>query len=332
MAATRDETATARTIVLDVPGWPGHLAGQHVDVRLTAPDGYSTERSYSIASAPPDGGSGPPVVELTVQRLEDGEVSPYLTQTLAVGYPLELRGPVGGWFVWNPDGPASTRPVLLVAGGSGVVPLMAMIRERAAAGSHAPFKLIYSVRDPGAVLYAGELEQREQAGDGLEVTYVYTRTAPPGSSRAHRADQRRDPRLGRVAAGGVPGGVRVRPDRVRRGRRRPAGARGPWRGRHQDRTFRPLRRQAMSDYMDGNMLGGKLGELFTMDVTSAMLTCVSCGASWAIAQARVYPHAPGMVARCPTCDAVLLRLVRGPDRAWLDLRGITCLEVAVPDR
>jgi ferredoxin-NADP reductase len=123
------------------------------------------------------------MVELTVQRLEDGEVSPYLTQTLAVGYPLELRGPVGGWFVWNPDGPASTRPVLLVAGGSGVVPLMAMIRERTAVGSHAPFKLIYSVRDPAALLYAGELERREQAGDGLEVTYVYTRTAPPGSSQ-----------------------------------------------------------------------------------------------------------------------------------------------------
>ena len=183
MAATRDETATARTIVLDIPGWPGHLSGQHVDVRLTAEDGYSTERSYSIASAPADGQADPPVVELTVQRLEDGEVSPYLTQTLAVGYPLELRGPVGGWFVWNPDGPPSARPVLLVAGGSGVVPLMAMIRERAAAGSHAPFKLIYSIRDPGALLYAGELAQREQPGDGLEVTYVYTRTAPPGSGQ-----------------------------------------------------------------------------------------------------------------------------------------------------
>jgi len=183
VAATRDETATARTIVLDVPGWPGHLAGQHVDVRLTAEDGYSTERSYSIASAPPDGQADPPVVELTVQRLADGEVSPYLTQTLAVGYPLELRGPVGGWFVWSPDGPASTRPVLLVAGGSGVVPLMAMIRERAAVGSRAPFKLIYSVRDPAALLYASELERREQAGDGVEVTYVYTRTAPPGSSQ-----------------------------------------------------------------------------------------------------------------------------------------------------
>jgi ferredoxin-NADP reductase len=183
VAALRDETATARTIVLDVPGWPGHLAGQHVDVRLTAQDGYSTERSYSIASAPADGEADPPVVELTVQRLPDGEVSPYLTQTLALGYPLELRGPVGGWFVWDPDGPASTRPVLLVAGGSGVVPLMAMIREREAAGSHAPFRLIYSVRDPGALLYSDELVRRERAGDGLEVRYVYTRAAPPGSGQ-----------------------------------------------------------------------------------------------------------------------------------------------------
>src|SRR2546430_1101857 len=118
-----------------------------------------------------------------------------------------------------------------------------------------------------------------------------------------------------MAARGVPGGVRVRPDRVRGGRRRPAGARGPWHGRHQDRTFRALRRQAMSDYMDGNMLGGTLGELFSMDVTSAVATCVSCGASWAIAQTRVYPHAPGMVARCPACDAVLLRLGRDHPRA-----------------
>ena len=188
VAAVRDETATARTIVLDVPGWPGHLPGQHVDVRLTAPDGYSAERSYSIASASGRAGApvaGEPVVELTVQRLADGEVSPYLTQTLAAGYPLELRGPVGGWFVWDPagpTGPAGAAPVLLVAGGSGVVPLMAMIRARAAAGSRAPFRLIYSVRDPGAALYAGELAERERAGDGLAVTWVYTRSAPAGSA------------------------------------------------------------------------------------------------------------------------------------------------------
>ncbi|HEY5362422.1 MAG TPA: ferredoxin reductase [Streptosporangiaceae bacterium] len=178
VSAVRDETATARTIVLDVPGWPGHAAGQHVDVRLTAPDGYSAQRSYSIASAP--AGSR---LELTVQRLEDGEVSPYLAQILEVGYPLELRGPIGGWFVWDAAG---LRPVLLVAGGSGIVPLMAMIRTRAAAGSQAPFRLVYSVRSPDTVIYSSELHERQaraRAGDpdGVSVSYVYTRTAPPGS-------------------------------------------------------------------------------------------------------------------------------------------------------
>src|SRR5579863_5077425 len=123
---TITETPDSVSLVLDVPGWPGHLAGQHVDVRLTADDGYSAQRSYSIASAP-DGER----LELTVQRLPDGEVSSYLAEDLAVGYPLELRGPIGGWFVWDPAAPA---PVLLLAGGSGVVPLMAMIRTRAAAG------------------------------------------------------------------------------------------------------------------------------------------------------------------------------------------------------
>ncbi len=124
----RDETPTARTIALDVPGWRGHSAGQHVDVRLTAEDGYSTQRSYSIASAP-DGER----LELTVQRVTDGEVSPYLAEVLKVGDPLELRGPIGGWFVWDPADPA---PALLVAGGSGIVPLMAMIRARGAGPQH----------------------------------------------------------------------------------------------------------------------------------------------------------------------------------------------------
>jgi len=168
----RDETATARTIMLDVPGWRGHAPGQHVDVRLTAEDGYSTQRSYSIASAQ-DGSR----VELTVQRLPDGEVSPYLAQTLEIGYPLELRGPIGGWFVWDPD---ATDPVLLVAGGSGIVPLMCMIRARAAAASTVPFRLVYSVRTPADVIYADELREREKAGDGLEVSFVYTREVPLG--------------------------------------------------------------------------------------------------------------------------------------------------------
>jgi ferredoxin-NADP reductase len=161
----RDETPAARTLVLDVPDWPGHLPGQHVDVRLTAEDGYSTQRSYSVAT-PADGSR----VELTVQRVDDGEVSPYLTQVLEPGDQLELRGPVGGWFVWHPTG---TAPVLLVAGGSGIVPLMAMIRART---TPVPFRLLHSVRTPEDRYYADELRR---PAPGLDVTYVYTRTAPP---------------------------------------------------------------------------------------------------------------------------------------------------------
>jgi len=167
------ETPTARTLVLDVPDWPGHLPGQHVDVRLTAPDGYTAQRSYSIASAWPADGR----VELTVQRVPDGEVSEYLTDTLAVGDPIELRGPVGGWFVWRA---AQTAPVLLVAGGSGVVPLMAMIRARGAARGRQPFRLVYSVRSPADACYPDELARRVRDDPGLDVRYVYTRATPPG--------------------------------------------------------------------------------------------------------------------------------------------------------
>jgi len=135
VVALHDETATARTIALEVSDWPGHVAGQHVDVRLTAPDGYSAGRSYSIASAPSSDGR----VEITVERLPEGEVSSYLTQELAIGDRLELRGPIGGWFVWRKE---QTEPIQLVAGGSGIVPLMAMIRSRAATGSTAPFRLL----------------------------------------------------------------------------------------------------------------------------------------------------------------------------------------------
>lgn len=171
VAEIRDETPTARTLVLDVAHWPGHLAGQHLDVRLTAPDGYSTERSYSIASATASGR-----VEITVQVVEDGEVSPYLAQVLSVGDPLELRGPVGGYFVWRPttEPPESGRPVQLIAGGSGVVPLMAMARTRARAGSLTPFRLLYSVRSPAEAIYSAEL-----AALGLDLTYAYTRQTPP---------------------------------------------------------------------------------------------------------------------------------------------------------
>jgi ferredoxin-NADP reductase len=169
LAGTRAETATARTLVFDVPGWPGHLAGQHVDVRLTAEDGYSTQRSYSLA-APADGDR----LELTVQNVPDGEVSPYLTEVLSPGDPVEIRGPVGGWFVWRPT---TTAPVLLVAGGSGIVPLMAMIRAHRQAGAGVPFRLVYSVRTPADRYYAEELARPQP---GLEVAHVYTRAAPDG--------------------------------------------------------------------------------------------------------------------------------------------------------
>ncbi|MEU4098428.1 ferredoxin reductase [Streptomyces sp. NPDC026673] len=168
----RPEATAAATLVFDVPGWPGHLPGQHLDVRLTAEDGYSTQRSYSLASAA-DGDR----IELTVQRVDDGEVSPYLADDLAVGDAVEIRGPVGGWFVWRPE---QTEPVLLVAGGSGLVPLMAMIRGRDAAGSRTPFRLLYSVRTPGDRLYAAELDR---GAPGLDTTYVYTRAAPEGWAR-----------------------------------------------------------------------------------------------------------------------------------------------------
>ena len=171
VVALRDETATARTITLKVPDWPGHVAGQHVDVRLTAPDRYSAVRSYSIASAPNSEGR----VELTVERLPNGEVSPYLTQELAIGDPLEVRGPIGGWFVWRSE---QTEPIQLVAGGSGIVPLMAMIRSRAAVGGAAMFRLLYSVREPGAVLYRDELQALSDQNSSLTLTYAYTRVAP----------------------------------------------------------------------------------------------------------------------------------------------------------
>lgn len=166
------ETAVARTLTLDVPDWPGHVAGQHVDVRLTAENGYSTQRSYSIASAPDSS-----TVDLTVQRVPDGEVSPYLVDVAASGDRFELRGPVGGYFTWQP---ADDSPVLLVAGGSGIVPLMSMIRARAAVSSRVPFRLVYSVRDPDTLIYGTELARRGRDDKGLDVAHVYTRTVPKG--------------------------------------------------------------------------------------------------------------------------------------------------------
>ena len=162
-----DETPSVRTIELQVPDWAGHRAGQHLDVRLTAEDDYTAERSYSIASAP-----GEPVM-ITVERLDDGEVSPYLTEELRAGDEIEIRGPIGGYFVWDAADPA---PVLLVAGGSGVVPFRSMLRHRERTGASAPVRLLYSARSLPDVIYRTELDKEP---DGVEVIYTLTRQQPP---------------------------------------------------------------------------------------------------------------------------------------------------------
>jgi ferredoxin-NADP reductase len=174
VAGIRNETPRTRTLVLDVPSWPGHRAGQHVDVRLVADDGYQAQRSYSIASAPENAS-----VEITVERLEAGEVSSYLCDALAVGDGVEIRGPIGGYFVWSV---AEASPLFLVAGGSGIVPLMAMLRHRAhadpAVRARSPARLVYSVRREEDIIYRTELDSLASAGD-VRVSYVLTRDAAP---------------------------------------------------------------------------------------------------------------------------------------------------------
>jgi ferredoxin-NADP reductase len=172
VSAVVDETPRVRTLELDVPDWPGHLPGQHVDVRLTADDGYQAERSYSIAT-PADGSR----IAISVERLDDGEVSPYLAGDLQVGDKLELRGPIGGYFVWEPS---RGGPLLLVAGGSGIVPLMAMIRERVAMRSWVSVRLLASSRSWDDVIYRSELEAIERERMGVEIVHALTRSQPPG--------------------------------------------------------------------------------------------------------------------------------------------------------
>jgi ferredoxin-NADP reductase len=171
VVATRAETATARSITFEVDSWPGHRAGQHVDVRLTAEDGYQVERSYSIASPPEEA----PRITLTVERLADGEVSPYLVDELQVGDRLELRGPIGGYFVWEAT---QGGPLLLVAGGSGIAPLMAMVRHRAVVRATVPTRLLYSARSLEHLIYREELARLSTAEGAIEVAYTLTRTQP----------------------------------------------------------------------------------------------------------------------------------------------------------
>jgi NAD(P)H-flavin reductase len=249
------------TIVLEVADWPGHRAGQHLDIRLTAEDGYQAERSYSIASAP-----GEPLT-ITVERLDDGEVSPYLTEELRAGDELELRGPIGGYFVWDADDDPG--PLLLAAGGSGIVPLRAILRHRERTGAAVPARLLYSARSLPDVVYREELDHYQD----VRVVYTPTRVRPPGwTGPARRVDAAL---LADVAWPVRPGPARVclRADQLRRGRgRRTGGTRLPagpgqdrafWRGGHRGglggsppRGQHRRHRRKLMDALDGNAIGG----------------------------------------------------------------------------
>jgi ferredoxin-NADP reductase len=229
---TRRRDAARQDDRLRHPGWPGHRAGQHVDIRLTAEDGYQAERSYSIAPAPNSAR-----VALTVQRLEDGEVSPYLTDELRPGDKIELRGPIGGYFVWEPS---EGGPLVLVAGRSGILPLMAMIRTRAAAGNDTETRLLYSSRSRDDVIYRDELERL--SGNGLTVVHTLTDSQPPGwTSYARRVDAEMlaevGPQTSRAAAV-----LHLRTNSVRRGRGRRARAARTRDAGDQDRALRTHRR------------------------------------------------------------------------------------------
>ncbi len=184
VTAIRDETPTVRSLTLGVPAWAGHRPGQHLDLRLTAADGYSVERSYSIASEPERADE----IEITVERIDDGEVSPFLDDVVVVGDRIEVRGPIGGYFVWEA---ALGGPLLLVAGGSGVVPLMAMLRHRSRVVSRIPTRLLFSSRHLEEIIYREELDRLSSNADGLEVIHTLTRSQPPGwSGFSRRIDER----------------------------------------------------------------------------------------------------------------------------------------------
>ncbi|MGT2425115.1 ferredoxin reductase [Amnibacterium kyonggiense] len=184
LVGDRVETASARSLRLAAPDLGPALAGQHIDVRLTAPDGYTAQRSYSLSS-----GAAADPVEITVERYADGEVSPYLVDVVEIGDAVEVRGPVGGWLVWRPE--ADPQPVQLIAGGSGVAPLMSMLRTRRATGSTVPFRLLYGVTDPDRAYYRDELASMV-AGGGVRVDLRYSRRVPEGSALQPRRLDRED--------------------------------------------------------------------------------------------------------------------------------------------
>ena len=265
--AATDEPPQVRTLTLGVPGWPGHLAGQHLDVRLTAEDGYQAEREYSVAAAPGE------QVAITVERLDDGEVSPYLTQELRAGDEIEIRGPVGGYFVWRPE---DGGPLLLIAGGSGVVPLRAMLRAPPAVQHGAgPAHLLrpqatgrHLLRRTDAIPGRPQSGRRRDAHKGA-ATWL---------DRAHRSGRRGAAARGCVAFGAAAAGLCLRADGLRRGRERHAGSLGLLAAARQDRTVRRDGRTLM-DALDGNAIAGLLHEVFSSEMTTATGICATCGSA-----------------------------------------------------
>lgn len=234
----RPETSSARRIVLDVPDWPGNDAGQHLDVRLTAADGYQVQRSYSVASAGP--GSR---VELAVDELPNGEASPFLVEDLQLGDKLEVNGPLGGYFIWTPQSVSrDSRPVQLIAGGSGVVPFVAMVRAHAASADPTPFRLLYAVREPGDVFYRQELIHL--ALSGLKLDFIYSRATPMKLAGPRRPNHPKDSRRFRDPRPREAARLCVRLDWVRRARVELAGRSRVPGGRY---PHRAIRRQLIRD-------------------------------------------------------------------------------------
>jgi ferredoxin-NADP reductase len=312
------ETRRATTLVLDVPGWPGHLAGQHVDVRLTAEDGYQAQRSYSIASPPKA-----PRLALTVERLEGGEVSPWLAGEARPGDRFELRGPIGGYFTWSV---AMSRPLMLVGGGSGVVPLMAILRHRDRRNPRAPALLLYSSRSLEDVIYRQELGAMARRDHDLRVVNTLTRKQPEGwMGRRRRIDKEMlaeacfppeqhlkifvcEPTSFVEIASSVLVELGHDPLTIKTERFGPSGG------------------QAMTEngsdlVLDGNAAAGLLQEIFVLEITTAQIQCEACGSTTAVGSLRLYAAPMGAVLSCIRCDGILMRAVRTPHGRWLEMTG-----------
>jgi ferredoxin-NADP reductase len=337
IGAVQDETPTVRSFTLAIPDWAGHRAGQHVDLRLTAEDGYSVERSYSIASEPERAGE----IELTVERIADGEVSPFLHDVAVPGDRIEVRGPIGGYFVWGAAGPMASEPLFLVAGGSGVVPLMAMLRHRARVGVRNPCRLLFSSRYFDEVIYREELDRLAAAGDGFDVVHTLTRSRPPDWTGYARRIDDPDDRRGRRSPRVRGPRVHLRPDGPRRGRGERVGPPGAAGRSGPDRAIRAdghvTENRPMDDdttttgdpiadaILDGNSVAGVLAAAFGAEMTAVPGECAHCGTVNVLAAMRAYVRAPGTVLRCPACDGVVVRIVQTPTAILVDVRGAAWL-------